>query len=132
MGPYPTELNAAVTAAMRGLPVRGLLHELSVLQCEGSPLFSDSASTCFIARDAQSMRNAAWLLRRAEWLQEMVEQQEFAVMYLEGAKMVVDGETKYIPFDAWALHMGYKLGRPTYWGMVMGKVKADQGPTGTM
>jgi hypothetical protein len=121
MGSFPTELNSAVTTAMRGIPVRGLCHELGVLQIEPSPLYTDSESTYFTARDAQSMRNSAWLMNRAEWLQEVVENGVFVVTPIPGKRMVVDGETKYISFDTWALHMGYKLGRPNFTDLLKGR-----------
>ena len=38
-----------------------------------------------------------------------------------GKRNVVDGETKYIPFDTWALHMGYKLGRPNFTELLKGR-----------
>ena len=121
MGSFPTELNSAVTAAMRGIPVRGLCHEIGILQIDPSPIYTDSESTYFVAREAQSMRNSSWLMNRAEWLQEVVESGVFNVTPIPGKRNVVDGETKYVPFDTWALHMGYKLGRPDFIGLLKGR-----------
>ena len=73
------------------------------------------------------MRNAMWLLRRAEWLQEVHENEEVVLVRLCGKDMVVDGETKYLPFDTWARHMGFKLGRPDFVLLLKGKAHAPIG-----
>ena len=61
------------------------------------------------------------MMNRAEWLQEVVENGAFAVTPIPGKRCVVDGETKYITWDTWALHMGYKLGRPNFADLLKGR-----------
>ena len=52
------------------VPIRGLLTEARIAQEAATPLYIDSASTCFVAQSRGAVKKSARIRRRAEVLTE--------------------------------------------------------------
>jgi hypothetical protein len=100
---HTAEVVAAGTCLHRMMAIRGLLQELRIYHTVPSPLYIDSASTVFIAKDVGGTKRAVWTLRRAAVLLEAVGEDIDAVKIGE-ADMVADGLTKAIKHTVWLRH----------------------------
>ena len=93
---HTAEVTAGGTAVNHGYPIRGLLHELGILMLEPTPIYCDSISTIFVARNASSIKRSVWILRRAAVLREAVDAKEFKFVKIADADNCADALTKAV------------------------------------
>ena len=103
---------ATSTAVNRLTPVRGLLHELSIKQLQPTPLWIDSQTTVFVARDNGAVKRSVWILRRVGSIQEAYELGEIDPKKIPGEDNPADALGKYLAFKYWVRHMCYILNIP--------------------
>ena len=101
------EVNAACYAVGKLIPIRGLLHELGIVQIRPTPVYFDSASTIFVVRNMMSARRSAWLLGKLAFVHEAVANDEIDALKIDTAKNTADGKTKYIAASSYWLHLTY-------------------------
>ena len=102
-----SEIHAACTVVAKVLPIRGLLHELGVLQLEPTPCWIDSQSTIFCVNDATSMRRSSWLLGKIEFVHEAQELDHIRALKIAAEDNTADGKTKCIDVKTYWRHMTY-------------------------
>ena len=104
---HSVEAIAASTAVHRLIPLRGLLHEIGLLQPQATPLFVDSQSTVYVANDDVAAKKSIWILRRIGVVLDSVQMGDVAVIKINRSFNVADIFTRYNTYDTWIRFMHY-------------------------
>ena len=91
------------------IPISGVLQELGIQRGLPPPMYFDSATTVFVAKDDTAVKKSVWIIRRAKVLQEGVVYGEMVPVHILEKYMVADPFTKYLPFPVWSKHRAYLL-----------------------
>ena len=111
-GSHVAEVTAASSAVNRIIPIRGLLQECGIVQEHATPLYIDSTTTIFVAKDLSGVKRSIWILRRTGVLHEAVQMEEIDPQYLNTHDNVANVNTKYTTYKPWLRHMYYMLNVP--------------------
>ena len=106
---HGAELNAGSSAIHRAIPLIEFCHELGIRQLAPVPLFTDSQSVIYVARDTGAAKRSIWLQRRVAVMQEAVALQQIAPTHIDGTLNVADILTKYVAHPTWIRMMRYIL-----------------------
>ena len=93
--------------------MRGLLHELGILQLAGTPLNIDSQSAIYVATNESSVRRSVWIQRRVEVMQEASELGEIQPRKVDRALNRADIFTGYRTYRVWYTLLCATLGLPS-------------------
>ena len=104
---HANEVLAAGTIMHKIVPIRGLLTEAHIAQEAATPLYIDSASTCFVAQSRGAVKKSAWIRRRAELLTESFDMGETDPVKIEEFNNFSDPQTKYLVYRVWIRHLHY-------------------------
>ena len=69
---HDTECFTASTGAVQAIPIRGVLHELMLMQLVPTPIFSDSPSTRLVANYEAALKRSIYIARRILYMREGV------------------------------------------------------------
>ena len=106
---HTTEVVAASSVLHRVIAARGVLIETRVRQEHPTPFYMDSASTIFVANDAQAIKKSVWIARRTVALIEGKAMGEITPTYMKAALNCANFFTKYESLQEYRLHLWYFL-----------------------
>ena len=110
-GAHSGESGAAITLLHHLIPVRGLLHEIMILQVDPTPVYTDSASVLFVSGGGQSIKHTPWLLGRLSVLLEAIERGDFTMRKVAGTLNPTNSLTKHTPLKEFMRDMAYFMNR---------------------
>ena len=107
---HDTECFTAATGAAQAITIRGVLHELLILQIVATPIFSDSSSTRLIANFEAALKRSVYIARRVLYMREGVTDGEYAFYQCIGVPTPADVNTKFVTAKAFLAARRYFMG----------------------